>query len=63
MSSDKGWFMNEIIMPNIEDSKIDKLAALSKGLLGMVPFAGSILSEIIGNIIPNQRIEDRKSVV
>lgn len=43
--------MSEIIIPNIEDSKIDKLTALSKGLLGMVPFAGSILSEIIGNII------------
>lgn len=49
--------MSEIIVPNIEDSKIDKLTALSKGLLGMVPFAGSILSEIIGNIIPNQRID------
>jgi hypothetical protein len=49
--------LNEIILPNIEDTKIDKLAALGKGLFGMVPFAGSILSEIIGNIIPNQRID------
>ncbi len=36
---------------------MDRLASLLKGGLGMVPFAGSMLSELVGNIIPNQRID------
>ena len=49
--------MNEIAMPDIEDNKIDKLTALSKGLIGTIPYVGSLLSEIIGSIIPNQRVD------
>lgn len=34
----------------------DYLVSVSKVSLGLVPYAGSMLSEIIGNVIPNQRI-------
>lgn len=35
----------------------DYLVSISKGSLGTVPYVGSLLSEIIGNVIPNQRID------
>lgn len=35
----------------------DNIAALSRSVLGVVPFAGSALSEIVTAIIPNQRID------
>lgn len=35
----------------------DYLAAAAKSILGAVPFAGSLLVEIAGTIIPNQRID------
>ena len=44
-------------MPNIDNNYMDKLTSLSKGLVGAIPSAGSILAEIIENIIPNQRID------
>jgi len=33
------------------------VASAAKAALGAVPFAGSLLSEIAGSIIPNQRID------
>lgn len=35
----------------------DKLAALAKGVLGACPYIGPILSEVVGAVIPNQRID------
>lgn len=35
----------------------DYVASAAKAALGTVPFAGSLLAEIAGSIIPNQRIE------
>lgn len=35
----------------------DYVASAAKAALGAVPFAGSLLSEIAGSIIPNQRID------
>ena len=45
---------NEISLHN---SGADYVASAAKSALGMVPFAGSLLAEIAGNIIPNQRID------
>lgn len=35
----------------------DYVTLAVKGALGAVPFAGSLLAEIAGNIIPNQRVD------
>lgn len=35
----------------------DYITLAMKGMLGMVPFVGSLLAEIIGTIIPNQRLD------
>lgn len=42
---------------NLEPSRSDYVASAAKSALGMVPFAGSLLSEIAGSVIPNQRID------
>jgi hypothetical protein len=36
---------------------IDYVASATKSFLGAVPFAGSLLAELAGTIIPNQRID------
>lgn len=41
----------------IDSNAIDYVTAAAKAVLGMVPFAGSLLSELAGTIIPNQRID------
>ncbi|MGI1999629.1 hypothetical protein [Shewanella frigidimarina] len=41
----------------LQNAGADYVASAAKSALGMVPFAGSILAEIAGNIIPNQRID------
>ena len=45
---------NDIVL---QSSGSDYVASAAKSALGMVPFAGSLLAEIAGNIIPNQRID------
>lgn len=35
----------------------DRVAALTKGVVGLVPFAGSFLAELISVVVPNQRFE------
>lgn len=43
---------------NDADNKIvDYVTALAKGTAGIIPFGGSFISEILGVIIPNQRID------
>lgn len=39
------------------NNRADYVASLAKSALGIIPFAGSLLVEIAGNIIPNQRID------
>lgn len=41
----------------LDPSNIDYVTSLAKSALGAVPFAGSLLAEIAGSVIPNQRIE------
>lgn len=42
---------------SVSDTTVDKLTAINKGLLGMLPAVGSILSEIFGSLIPQQRMD------
>ena len=35
----------------------DVLAMIGKGVIGAIPFVGPIAAEIVGNVIPNQRID------
>lgn len=43
--------------PKLSNTSTDIIVSASKGLVGAVPIAGSLLAEIIGNIIPNQRVD------
>lgn len=50
--------MDEEISPNsMELQTIDYVTSAAKAALSTVPFAGSLLAEVAGVIIPNQRIE------
>jgi len=42
---------------NLDENKSDLIALVGKSIVGAVPFAGSLLSEIVGAIIPNQRVD------
>jgi hypothetical protein len=44
-------------MDDLEDNRIDKAVAVVKGIAGLIPSVGSIVSELIGNVIPNQRLD------
>jgi hypothetical protein len=48
---------NDIIADRLSIQTPDYVVTAAKAALGAVPFAGSLLSEIAGAIIPNQRIE------
>src|SRR5690606_29945684 len=41
----------------IKNNAIDYVAAGARSALGAVPFAGSLLVELAGTVIPNQRID------
>jgi len=45
---------NELTLTN---SRVDYVASAAKSALGTVPFAGALLAEIAGTVIPNQRID------
>lgn len=49
--------MNDDVSEKLAVRAPDYVASAAKAALGAVPFAGSLLSEIAGSIIPNQRIE------
>lgn len=42
---------------NLTPNKTDLAVTISKTVLGIIPYAGNFIGEIIGNIIPNQRID------
>jgi hypothetical protein len=44
-------------LPSLKSGSTDYVTSAVKALVGAVPFAGSLLAEIAGMIIPNQRIE------
>ncbi len=41
----------------------DRITSLAKGVFGAAPFVGPLAAEIIGNIIPNQRVDRITSFV
>ena len=41
----------------LNNNKTDLLVSAAKSAVGVVPIAGSLLSELVGNLIPNQRID------
>lgn len=42
---------------NLENNRIDYIVSLSKAVTGLIPDYGSLVGELIGNIVPNQRID------
>ncbi len=42
---------------DLSEKPVDYVTSAAKSVLGAVPFAGSLLAEIAGSVIPNQRIE------
>ena len=42
---------------NLENNKTDLLVSATKLAVGFIPIAGSLLSELVVNLIPNQRID------
>lgn len=46
------------MLPNeLENNRTDLITSISKSVLGIIPILGSGLSELIGVLIPNQRID------
>jgi hypothetical protein len=48
---------NEDSLASLAPAKADYVVLAAKAALGAVPFAGALLGEIAGSIIPNQRID------
>jgi len=44
-------------MDELEPNKVDYTALVAKGAAGAIPYAGGIVAEIIGTLIPNQRLD------
>lgn len=42
---------------DLKPNTVDHVTSMVKGLLGTIPMAGDFLSELVGNIIPNQRVD------
>lgn len=40
-----------------ENSKTDLAVSISKGVLGAVPIIGPMMAEVVGSLIPNQRLD------
>ena len=43
--------------PHLGNTSTDIIASLAKGVGGAIPLVGAMVSEIIGNVIPNQRVD------
>lgn len=43
--------------PNLGENKTDLAVAITKGTLGAIPFVGGIAAEIVGVLIPRQRLD------
>lgn len=44
-------------MDELKPNKMDHFALVAKGVAGAIPHAGGIVAEIIGTLIPNQRMD------
>jgi hypothetical protein len=44
-------------IPDVKQNATDYVVSTAKAVLGMVPFAGSLLAELAGTIIPRQRLD------
>ena len=44
-------------MENLERNNQDLIAIVGKSIVGVIPIIGPLLSEIVGTVIPNQRID------
>lgn len=42
---------------SLATNRVDGLTSLAKSVLGAAPFVGTALAEIVGHIIPNQRVD------
>ena len=42
---------------NIQQNKTDLLVSAARSIVGIAPFVGPLLSELVGTLIPNQRID------
>jgi hypothetical protein len=49
--------VNEIKKRELSSQSEDYITLAVKGMLGAIPFAGSLLAELAGTIIPNQRVD------
>lgn len=43
--------------PNLGNTSTDVIVSLTKGGVGAIPVIGSLIAEIVGNVIPNQRVD------
>lgn len=43
--------------PNLGSTSTDIIVSLTKGGVGAIPVIGSMVAEIVGNVIPNQRVD------
>jgi hypothetical protein len=55
--SSNPWTGRELKSQELEDGPVDYVTTAAKGALGAVPFIGSLLAELAGTAIPNQRID------
>lgn len=44
-------------MENIKHNWVDSVVALTKGAAGAIPYAGGLVGELLGTIIPHQRLD------
>lgn len=44
-------------MSELDSNNVDRITSLTKGIVGSCPYGGALLSEVIGVLIPNQRID------
>jgi hypothetical protein len=44
-------------MEELKASKVDYASIVAKGVAGAIPYAGGMVAEIIGTLIPNQRVD------
>jgi hypothetical protein len=49
--------MKEHKVVSLKDNNLDRAVSFAKGVLGAAPVVGSIMAEVVGTIIPNQRID------
>jgi len=43
--------------PNLGNTSTDIIVSLMKGGVGAIPVIGSMIAEVVGNVIPNQRVD------